>query len=144
MNVDGLLSALRKVRKTAVGEWVACCPSHEDRLPSLSVKDCGDGRILLHCFSGCSVESIVRSLNLHLRDLMPDRALDHSVKPMPWNARTTLEATAWQATQIALYASAMANGKALSLAEKDQLWEMSGAIQQAIEYATRRENRASR
>jgi hypothetical protein len=36
----------------------ARCPAHEDRSPSLSI-DRGDGRALVHCHAGCSVEQVV-------------------------------------------------------------------------------------
>ncbi len=51
MNAQDLTKALN-------GRWhgsygVACCPSHDDQTPSLSVRD-GDGdKLLTHCFSGC-------------------------------------------------------------------------------------------
>jgi hypothetical protein len=36
--------------------WVGRCPAHEDRTPSLSVCE-RDGKILLHCFAGCTYEA---------------------------------------------------------------------------------------
>ncbi|TPE53224.1 DUF7146 domain-containing protein [Amaricoccus solimangrovi] len=40
----------------------ACCPAHEDKHPSLSIGIGADGRLLLHCFAGCSFEAIVAAL----------------------------------------------------------------------------------
>jgi hypothetical protein len=34
--------------------WVARCPAHHDRLPSLSIADGVDDGLLLRCFAGCS------------------------------------------------------------------------------------------
>jgi hypothetical protein len=55
--------------------WVALCPNHEcdgqKHSPSLSVKTGQDGRILVHCFAGCSTERIIAALGLRLSDLMP-------------------------------------------------------------------------
>ncbi len=31
----------------------ACCPAHDDRTPSLSLKDGRDGRLLAYCHAGC-------------------------------------------------------------------------------------------
>lgn len=137
MNVETLLSHLRKVRPTASGEWVACCPAHEDRSPSLSVKDAGDGRILLHCFAECSVENIVGALGLTLSDLMPDRPLGHVLKRVPFNPRTVLEAIAFQATVTSIAAADLSKGNPMSVADRDLLWDASRQIQNAVEYVTR-------
>ena len=34
-------------RKAGCG-WTALCPAHDDRAPSLSIRDAEDGRILVH------------------------------------------------------------------------------------------------
>lgn len=69
-SISRLLGLLGNPRKTAKG-WIAQCPSHDDRQPSLSVGEGQDGRILLNCFAGCSVEEIVDAVGLKLRDLFP-------------------------------------------------------------------------
>jgi hypothetical protein len=42
------------------GKWIARCPGHEDQHPSLAISKGRDGRTLLRCFAGCSVEVIAR------------------------------------------------------------------------------------
>lgn len=69
-HVQRLLSRLRRVKRTPNG-WKACCPAHHDRMPSLSIGIGDDGRLLLHCFSGCSPEAVVSAIRLDLRDLFP-------------------------------------------------------------------------
>jgi hypothetical protein len=49
----------------------ACCPAHDDISPSLSIREVDDGRILIHCFSGCEVHSVVAAVGLELSDLFP-------------------------------------------------------------------------
>lgn len=61
--VDDVLPRLTRLRKVRTG-WTACCPAHEDRSPSLSVGLGLDGKVLLHCFSGCSYEQITAALGL--------------------------------------------------------------------------------
>jgi DNA primase len=56
MSVAALLDRLEGVRACGPGRWVARCPAHEDRSPSLSIRKKDDGTTLLHCFSGCEVE----------------------------------------------------------------------------------------
>ncbi len=38
------------------------CPAHSDRIPSLSLEDGPDGRVLVHCFAGCSQEAVIAAL----------------------------------------------------------------------------------
>jgi len=38
--------------------YLARCPAHQDRTPSLSLTDSGDGRLLWRCFAGCSQEAV--------------------------------------------------------------------------------------
>ena len=72
MDVNNLLSRLDKVRSTGNGKYLACCPAHPDRSPSLAIKQTDDEKLLLHCFSGCSVVDILGAIGLELSDLMPE------------------------------------------------------------------------
>ena len=73
MNADNLLSRLREVRSTGLSKWQALCPAHQDRSPSLSIKEVDGERLLLHCFAGCAVESILDAIGLAFDDLFPPR-----------------------------------------------------------------------
>lgn len=57
------LNKLGRVKNKSNGGYMARCPAHEDRNPSLSV-DFKDGTMLLLCFSGCSYESIMAAVGL--------------------------------------------------------------------------------
>jgi len=52
-------------------QWMARCPAHDDRVPSLSVAESEEGIVLLWCFAGCPTEKVVRRLGLRWRDLWP-------------------------------------------------------------------------
>lgn len=71
MTIDDFLPLLEQVRSTSRG-FVARCPGHGDKTPSLSLCEGQDGRILIRCFSGCSAEEITRALGLRLSDLFFD------------------------------------------------------------------------
>lgn len=68
---DKLLGRLQRVRRCGSDAWMACCPAHEDRSPSLSIRQLEDGTLLIHCFAGCDSGAILTKLNLELRDLFP-------------------------------------------------------------------------
>ena len=60
-NIESLASALNGRPKPG-GGYLARCPAHDDRTPSLSI-DLGDnGAPLLKCFSGCTQEAVVDEL----------------------------------------------------------------------------------
>jgi putative DNA primase/helicase len=42
--------------------WVARCPAHHDREPSLSVDTAADGKVLVRCHAGCSQQSVIAAL----------------------------------------------------------------------------------
>ncbi len=67
MTAYDFVDRLEKVRKSGRG-WMARCPGHEDRNPSLAIKQV-DEKILLNCFAGCSSEKIVAAMGLELKDL---------------------------------------------------------------------------
>jgi hypothetical protein len=50
--------------------WMARCPAHQDKNPSLSIQEQSD-RILLHCFAGCRQEAVIDALRE--RGLWPQR-----------------------------------------------------------------------
>lgn len=69
MAASKLLDRLDGVRQSGAGRWIARCPAHEDRSPSLSVREVEDGRTLLHCFAGCETEAVLSAVGLTLGDL---------------------------------------------------------------------------
>src|SRR5262249_45297872 len=46
-----------------------------------------DGRILLHCFSGCSAADVCRALGLDLKHLFSDRPQSGGERPSPRRSR---------------------------------------------------------
>jgi len=48
-------------RRSGAG-YMACCPAHDDRTPSLAIRDGDDGRVLIHCHAGCSQERVIAAL----------------------------------------------------------------------------------
>jgi hypothetical protein len=59
---------------------MALCPAHADKNPSLSIRQ-ENGRLLLHCFAGCTVEAVCAALGITVRELFSDPPTAH--KPQP-------------------------------------------------------------
>lgn len=132
MSVDTLLQRLTKVTGRN-GHWTACCPAHEDRSPSLAVTETDDGRILLKCFGGCSVQSIVGAIGMEMTDLFPD-SNDH-YKPKVKNAfyaTDLLKLIEFESTIVIIAANDLANGKQLSDNDRSRLKQAHERILEAV------------
>jgi len=74
-----LLDRLERVKATGPNRWIGCCPAHEDKSPSLSIREV-ESRILVHCFGGCEVGDVLGALGLQLSDLF-DEPLAQQASP---------------------------------------------------------------
>lgn len=54
------------------GKLKGCCPAHDDRTPSMAISEASDGRLLVHCYAGCTASEIVSSIGLELHQLFPE------------------------------------------------------------------------
>jgi hypothetical protein len=133
MTAVELLSRLDGVKRTGWCEWVACCPAHDDHHPSLSIKECEDGTILLKCFVGCDAHSVVFSAGLSLHDLFPPRGLSHRRKGerRPFSATTILHSILSEAWVVAACARAQLAGP-LSDEDRKRLMLAVARIEEAL------------
>lgn len=91
--ITRILDRLEGVRQTSEARWLARCPAHQDKSPSLSLQERDDGRILMHCFAGCDTEDVLTAVGLTFSDLF-EKPLSHWLPPL----RSTLSAReAWEA-----------------------------------------------
>lgn len=81
MTAAVLLDRLDQVRERGAGKWLALCPAHDDRNPSLSVAETSDGTTLIKCWSGCDAADIVAAVGLTLADLFPESGRQHHQPP---------------------------------------------------------------
>src|SRR5205085_10933037 len=44
------------------GRWTARCPAHDDRHPSLSIRETTDGKVLVYCHAGCKQTVVLGAL----------------------------------------------------------------------------------
>src|SRR3712207_1419099 len=68
--VEKVLDRLGNYKSLGERKFRARCPNHNGTSDnSLSIKEGDEGRILLHCFSGCDLEEILGALGLGASDL---------------------------------------------------------------------------
>lgn len=79
-----LLERLDRVKQTGSSRWIARCPAHPDRSPSLSIREI-DAGVLLHDFGGCDVNDVLGAIGLELKDLF-DKPIDNYVEPSHYSA----------------------------------------------------------
>jgi len=137
MNAAALLARLERVKQTGPGRWMARCPAHEDKSPSLSIRETDNGNILVHCFSGCAAADVVAALGLELSDLFPER-LDHHIsatrdRKHHHAALFALKALQREALIVATGAENIANGVALTDGDRKLLIESARRIREAAE-----------
>jgi len=126
---DTLLTRLERVKQTQAGQWIARCPAHTDKSPSLSIKQCDDGTILLHDFGGCSPSDILAAVGLELADLFPKRLKPRTPEERK-TAREAFKRDSWsaalgvlarEATIVEIAAHDLADNKPLSSEDHDRL-----------------------
>lgn len=130
MNIDQLLTRLEKVRRTGDGKWLACCPAHNDKSPSLAIKQTDDGKILIHCFAGCEVEAIVSSIDLTLADLMPDNPPTYKKrsKPPKFNKYELFDRVVYESTILLVAIRQLINKEALSSEDQKRVFKAEQTI----------------
>jgi len=103
---DKVINGLEGVKVSGNGRWIAKCPAHDDRSPSLSIRAVDDGRILIHCFAGCSVQDVLQAVGLDFSDLF-DKPLKHFLPPIRggFTAMELLRLNAHEATVATLIVS---------------------------------------
>ena len=81
--VELFLSRRKGVRKSG-SQWIARCPAHDDRSPSMWVKEGDDGRVLFGCRAMCDKAGILGELGLEWPDLFSDSSpRSQPFKPTP-------------------------------------------------------------
>jgi hypothetical protein len=139
--VEGILSRLQKV-KGKNGSWTACCPAHNDKGPSLAIREADDGRVLLHCFAGCEVNSVVTALGMDMTDLFPpdNKRRDYPVEGKPrlkpaFYASDLIRILAFEALVVSICAHDLRKGKALPDEDYERLKVAQQRIEEVMHYA---------
>ena len=118
------------VRETGNGQYSCRCPAHEDKSASLGIKE-GDGnRILLNCFAGCDVKSILESAGLEWKDILPDNQL-YQAEKHKFNPFAVLKMIRDEVLIIGLASADIRKGKPLSDKDHNRLLEAVANVRDA-------------
>ena len=136
-----LLARLDGVRRSGTGRWMARCPLHEDKSPSLSIRETDTGAVLLHCFAGCAAEEVLGVIGMEFADLYPDPLPGHKsrkdvVRPKlsGWDAVLALQ---FDLTVISIVAGRMNLGEQLPEDDAASFSKSIGRLQYLLGEARR-------
>jgi hypothetical protein len=136
--IGNFLNKLDKVQGKR-GHWIACCPAHEDKRPSLAITETDDGRILLKCFAGCSAYEVVSAVGMDLTDLFPkDQSFTphNGNKPVkrPFYATDLMKIIQFEALITSIVAFDLSEGRQVSGTDKKRLKTAFIRINEAVSY----------
>jgi hypothetical protein len=114
--IEDILPHLQKVRRTGKNNWLACCPAHDDKSPSMTIHQADNGKVVVRCHAECSFESIVGAVGLGWDPWFPPKQAEDRSPAIrrPFPAGDVLEALSFEATVVAVAAANIANGVELS------------------------------
>lgn len=137
MSAISFLNRLDRVKQTGAGRWIACCPAHDDRNPSLSICEQDDGMTLVHCFAGCHVDDVMDAVGLSVSDLFPDRIPTPAREPhrLVIPAKDILVSVAKECMVVAVAGMTIAERGDLNIADIERVALAANRIQAAVRYA---------
>lgn len=127
--VNAMLDRLHGVKPRGNGRWLARCPAHDDKTPSLSIGTGDNGAVLIRCWRGCSAHEIVTAVGLNLSDLFPPRESTGAPIKRPWPASIILETLLFEVEIIGMAAGDIFASKTLSDSDRQRF---SLAIQRVL------------
>ena len=128
-----------ELTKALGGHWhgaygTARCPAHDDHSPSLAIKFCDDGRILLHCFAGCETEDVLSAIGLSFSDVKPERiGAKHNYQPKRIHARQAQKILRSEVLLVAIAAENIAEEIALSDEDRERVFDAACRIRSAMD-----------
>ncbi len=130
MLIQEVLNHFDNVKESGANQYSCRCPAHKDGSNSLGIKE-GDGdRILLNCFAGCDVKSILESAGLEWKDIMNEENL-YQAEKHKFNPFAVLKHLRDEVLIIGLSSVDIRNGKPLNDKDHDRLLKAVGNVRDA-------------
>ena len=137
--IEKILNNLSNVRKKSHLSYVACCPAHNDKSPSLAIREIEGERILIKCFAGCSVQAVLSAIVLEMIDLFPPKPKNdrggYKRISKPFTADQLLAIIEYEASYIEFISQEIVFNEKLSIDDYARVILAKDRIQKAIYYA---------
>jgi hypothetical protein len=119
--IEKLTTRLEGVKRTGPGRFVAICPAHDDKNPSLVVTE-KDGKPLFHCFAGCPPAEVLAAVGLTFADLYPERpTYTKGRRAAQFNPYDVLKCLTREAGIVTLAAAQVSTGHPLTTADAERV-----------------------
>jgi hypothetical protein len=101
----------------------------------LSIRELGDGRVLVHDFGGCAVDEVLGAVGLDFDALFPPRPLGDRLprERRPFDAASVLACVATEAEIASIAADNLASGLMLSESDRGRLRLAATRLATAVE-----------
>ena len=138
MPIETFLNRLHKVKSRGKNKWVALCPCHSEKTPSLAITD-DNGVVLMHCFGcGASAPFVAEALGIDVSECFPDtgnvKYEKQDRKYFP--ADQVLDALKVESTVLYLISKRMLEGE-MSKELKDEIYKSMCRLWAAEDYLRR-------
>jgi hypothetical protein len=119
--IDVLVSRLDGAKRTGPGRYIAKCPAHPDKSPSLTIAE-KDGKVLLHCFAGCEPADVLAAVGLTFADLYPEKpTYSKGNRSAAFNPYDVLKCLARESGIVTLAAAQVSTGHPLTTADAERV-----------------------
>ena len=131
MYLQEVLNRFDNVRESGNGQYSCRCPAHNDRSNSLGIKE-DSGKILMNCFAGCNVKSILDAVDLKWSDILPENEFDYEIKKT-FNPYSVLKMLRDEVLLVGLCSVSIRKGKPLNDKDHKRLLKAVANIREAYE-----------
>ena len=124
-----VLNRLTNVKACGDKRWMACCPAHADKSPSLAVCEASSGNVLVHCFAGCHYTEVLDAIGMHPSDLFAE-SLSNDDPKKPSNYQS-IHGTAKEALICLIAGQTILKGEVLARPDLERLAEAVSKLRAA-------------
>lgn len=136
MTIETFLNKLHKVKQKGHGKWIALCPCHDEKTPSLAITD-NVGVILIHCFGcGANAVEVAQRLDIDLSELFPGDVTYDKQKRKFFPADLVLAALRIESAALYMISQRMLDGE-MSAELKDEIYKSMRRLWAADDYIRR-------
>lgn len=122
-----LIERLDGVKELGGDRWMAKCPAHDDKSPTLSVR-LVDDKWLIYCFAGCPAIEVVHALGIDLADLWQNRKYKRSGEKQYLSGKDVINTLERESTFLMVVADALRQGRVLSDTDMKRLCKVRDRI----------------